>query len=85
MMKYLIVLAAMASQGCNHNHPPAPLPGDVDAGPATCATACANGERLGCDWSRATPMGHTCSEVCGNAAQSVPWNIVGLSKATSCR
>jgi len=68
---------------------PTPIPDAApvaDAGRVpSCATACANGAKLGCTWAtKKTPAGSTCLDVCSNAALSVPWNLAGLTKATSC-
>jgi len=65
---------------------PSPLPGPEDAppGPASCATACANQVKLGCV-PAATPRGASCVQVCTNADATVPWDVVGLTSATSCR
>lgn len=52
---------------------------------ATCATACAKGVELGCVWATVpTPQGASCTDVCQNASQTVPWDVVSLSKATAC-
>ena len=84
-MKTLTLLFAIACAAC------ATTPCVVDAKPCptpkptpTCATACANGSKLSCTWAAPTPQGHTCPEVCTNAAQTVPWNVTSLTNATSC-
>jgi hypothetical protein len=30
-------------------------------------------------------MGHTCAEVCTNAAQTVPWDVKALTAASTCQ
>lgn len=82
-MKTIILMLTMAFTGC------ATTPCSVDAKPcpapaATCATACANGAKHECGWANPTPAGHTCLEVCTNAAQTVPWNVAGLTSAATC-
>ena len=79
-----LMLAAIGCQSCAHNPPTPPTPTDGAAPSGSCTTACANGARLGCMYATPTPQGHTCLEVCANAAQSVPWDVVGLTAATIC-
>jgi hypothetical protein len=74
-----IVLSACATGPCPTGAGvPCPDPA------ATCATACAKGLELGCEWAEPTPMDHPCVEVCQNAAETVPWDVATLSKATAC-
>lgn len=47
---------------------PAPTPA---AGAATCETACAHLEQLGCSAAKPTPRGATCVEVCRNVEDSM--------------
>lgn len=87
-MKYLLLfvtLFAMGFQGCNHNGP-VPTPTEDAAAPSpSCATACARGAKLGCQYATPTPMGASCATVCENAAETVPWDIRGLTNATICK
>ena len=84
-MKTLTLILALAFAGCATTQPcpvetkPCPAPA------ATCATACAQGTKLGCVWATPTPMGGTCLEDCTNAAQTVPWDVKSLTVATSCQ
>lgn len=79
---YVAFLAFCLLSGCATT--PCPVGGQPCPAPATCDTACAHGHNLGCDWATPTPQGHTCLEVCQNAAQTVPWDVQSLTTATTC-
>ncbi len=84
-MKTIMLLFALTFAGC------ATTPCQTSATPCpatvpTCATACANGASLRCEWATPTPMGSTCEAVCENAATvGVPWNVGKLSTMTGCQ
>ena len=83
-MKTITLLLSLAFVGC------ATTPCSLDTtkpcpAPATCETACANGERLGCIWATPTPMGAPCLDVCRNAGLTVPWNVDALAAANTCQ
>lgn len=80
----LLALAALGCQSCAHNPPTPPTPTDGAVPSGSCTTACANGAHLGCVWATPTPQGAPCTTVCENAALTVPWDVVGLTKAASC-
>jgi hypothetical protein len=85
-MKTLTLIFALAFAGCATTTPcpvgtkPCPNPPA-----ATCETACLHGHNLGCEWATPTPQGHTCLEVCQNAALTVPWNVQALTTAVVCQ
>lgn len=80
---FLVALLMAMSPGCVTT--PCPTAGKPCPAVATCETACLHGRNLGCEWATPTPQGHTCLEVCDNAAQTVPWNVQDLTAASSCR
>ena len=98
-MKRLLALVVLALLGtgsgkCSPNPPtpivdaaPAPTP-VVDAAPAptapSCATACARAAVLGCNYAAPSPDGVTCTAVCQNAQQFVPWDLTCRTNITSC-
>lgn len=54
--------------GCqNPTWPVPPPPAALDAG-EPCATSCERYRQLGCEEGQPTPNGHSCEEVCNNAA-----------------
>lgn len=88
----LIALAGAICAGCPKPLPiPNPPTPDADAamppGPPSCATACARGVQLGCEWSRPTANGVPCSTVCANANRvdgPIKWSLPCRTTATSC-
>lgn len=62
----VMALIAMMCTGCAHKPPPPIVP----PGGATCASACARGEVLGCEWSKPTPNGVPCVDVCESLERS---------------
>ena len=52
--------------GCTPVSPIQPLPAD-------CQSACEHGQRLECAWSKPTPKGVPCFEVCESANRILPW------------
>jgi hypothetical protein len=84
MIRIILSAIVVACLACSHTQPQ-PTPVNTDAGQdISCGAACARGEFLGCEWAKPTPYGHQCSEVCGNAALTVPWDLFGLVHATTC-
>lgn len=74
----LAALLAMAFSSCTPINPtPAPQPAD-------CAAVCAHGFDLGCAWSRPTPNGVTCVQVCEDANTILPWSSECLASAATC-
>jgi hypothetical protein len=82
-MKNAILILTLAFAGCAATCPVGTKPCPVVT--PTCATACANGEKLGCIWATPTPLGASCVEFCGNAGMTIPWDVAKLSTATSCK
>ncbi len=83
-MKTITLFFALAIIGCATSPCPTGVSAPCPAPAATCETACLHGHNLGCDWATPTSQGHTCLEVCQNAAQTVPWNTAKLTTATTC-
>jgi hypothetical protein len=69
--------------GCPSNPTPPTPPTPVDA---TCASVCAKAATLGCDFSRPSPKGVSCTAVCENLkASGLPsWNLACMSSASTC-
>jgi hypothetical protein len=65
--------------------PPVP-PTDADAGAATCETACARLQQLGCPSGKPTPKGAPCLEVCEHVQASglIEWDLICIARAVSC-
>lgn len=73
---------------------PLPVPNGPDAsdaavppGPPSCATTCARGAQLGCDWARPTANGASCETVCANANRvdgPLRWDLACRTRATGC-
>lgn len=60
--------------------PDAPLP-------ATCAGACSNARRLGCEIGKPTPKGGTCEQVCENVQREnagAGFNVTCIARANAC-
>ena len=83
-MKTLLTILALICTACATTPCPVGSAQPCPAPAATCETACLHGHNLGCDWATPTPQGHTCQEVCANAALTVPWTVANLTAATSC-
>jgi hypothetical protein len=82
-MRYIAIVLCLFA--CCATTTPCPTGSSLPCpAPATCATACAQGDALGCAWAAPTPMGATCQAVCDNAAQTVTWDVKALTSATSC-
>ncbi len=62
-MKTLILVASLSLIWCS-SPGPAPAP---DPGKGTCAEACTNLRKLGCEEGQPTPDGATCEDFCTNA------------------
>lgn len=64
---------------------PAPGPDGPSTG-ATCETACARLEALGCEAAKPTPGGEECAAVCENAQASgfVKWDLGCRTEAPTC-
>jgi hypothetical protein len=78
----LVVLALITSASkCNPNPPPP----DAAVPVSSCSTACARGAALQCVWAQPTPLGASCSDVCVNAAHTVPWDVARLTSASACQ
>jgi hypothetical protein len=79
----LAMLAALF--GCGHV-PPMPPPAPMPPGGATCATACARGRALGCDWAKATPSGVECDAVCTifEASGTLSYGVECVTNARTC-
>jgi hypothetical protein len=73
--------------GCLACCKPGPVPGPVEPGnDATCETACARLEALGCEAAKPTPGGEECASVCANAQASgiVKWDLGCRTEASTC-
>jgi hypothetical protein len=85
---------ACASNPCPPNDPrvgaACPQPSDAGADgplPATCAGACTNMRRLGCEHGKPTPKGATCEQVCDNVQREnagAGFNVACIVQAASC-
>jgi len=83
LMAFAIVISLT---GCPRPMPPPIPPTDADAGGATCETACARMQQLGCPAGRPTPRGAPCIEVCAAAEASglISWNVACVTSANTC-
>ena len=80
-MKALAVAVSATLIWCSTQAPaPAPAP-PPDPGALTCATACENLRKLGCEEAAPTADGATCVEVCQNA-NNLP--VACITRALSC-
>jgi hypothetical protein len=92
-----LLLLALTLSGCPKPIPPPvdPTPDadagaiaqDADAAHYTCASVCQHGDKLGCAWSRPTPDGATCLDVCFNANRDdgpFRWDFACRTRAKSC-
>ena len=74
-------LVLSSCQGCHPqptpNPPPGPLPTIDGPVEASCASVCARGRLLSCDWAADTAQGHPCEEVCATATAGGPiqWSL----------
>lgn len=60
-------------------------PQPVPTPTASCATACANGSKLGCEWAEPTTIdGALCEDVCITSSKRVPWKVDCLTTTMSC-
>jgi hypothetical protein len=82
----LTMAALFFIAGCPRPIPPPVPPADVDAGVATCETACARLQAMGCRSGDPTPRGAPCVEVCRNTEESglVSWGVECVTRAMSC-
>jgi len=67
--------------------PPVPPTPDADAGAvASCASACARLQQLGCPAGRPTPKGVPCVEVCEdvNSSGLIVWDFDCVARALTC-
>ncbi|MES1205009.1 MAG: hypothetical protein ABUS79_03650 [Pseudomonadota bacterium] len=90
-MKAIALLAVfvLASVACPKPLPPPAPPApdaDTDGGPATCASACARLQVLGCPAGAPTPKGAPCVEVCENVQSSgiVSWDLDCIARGVTC-
>jgi hypothetical protein len=77
---------AIVFLSCTKPLPPPAPPTDVDAGAATCQTACARLQQLGCPAGEPTPKGVPCLEVCLRVQESglIDWNLDCVARALTC-
>lgn len=80
----VVSLAALVTIRCVKPVPPPVTPVDADGSAPSCASVCANGRRLGCTFSQATPKGATCETVCANDQPIAAWDLGCRTSATSC-
>ncbi len=79
-MRYLVLIAVLASLGCGHTKPvPTPQTG-------TCAEVCEHGSAMGCTWATPTRNGVSCLEVCRNASDDglLRWDLGCRARAVTC-
>lgn len=85
----MVVLAfaiVITLTGCPKPLPPPVPPTDWDGGSATCETACARLQQLGCPAGRPTPKGAPCQAVCENVMSSglIEWQLDCVARAITC-
>lgn len=80
----LALIAPCTVAGCPPTPAPDPPPTPTPV-PASCATVCANGASMHCNWAEPTPAGAPCVDVC-QAAQDFgeKWNLECRTNAASC-
>ena len=70
-MRFALLLAAALSSGfCQPQPGPPPGPAPLDGSVTACSASCSKYRELGCEEGKPTAKGHTCEEVCNNAAES---------------
>jgi hypothetical protein len=80
--RYLIAWCIAWCIACGPTPVPGPAPRET---PETCASACENFRKLGCEEGDPTPEGKTCEDVCTQAGQSyVGLDTQCVTRATSC-
>ena len=77
-MKSLAIVASLSLIWCSS---PGPAPAPAPSGAFTCATACANLRKQGCDEGQPTDAGATCEDVCTNAGD-LP--VACITRAATC-
>jgi hypothetical protein len=86
----LLVLAFFALSGCAPVAPIGPDPDATSSAPearrGTCAAACANMARLGCEAASPTPEGDSCEDVCKSVQASgiVKFDLGCRATASTC-
>lgn len=85
---FLALVTGLLVAGCplpGPPEPPGPPPGPHPQG-ATCVTACAKLNELGCPEGEPTPDGKSCEAVCENVQASgiISWNLDCRSVITEC-
>ena len=82
----LILVFFLASCTFPPSPGPEPEPPNPPVEPATCEGFCEHGETLGCEWTKPSPEGTTCVEVCESVQNSgiVTWDLECRVAAKSC-
>lgn len=74
-MRAAILLILLSA--CSHVPPPPPEG-------STCQSACERAEQLQCPWSKGTPNGVSCIELCEHTRDVFPYDLACMTKAMSC-
>ncbi len=88
-MRTVVVLVAFALAGCPAQPPKPPPTEEPDASrpTGTCASACENMRRLGCELGKPTPNGASCESVCDRVQREnggAGFNVHCLARASAC-
>ena len=76
-MRRLLMLCCLLTLSCA-TVPPTPTPA------YTCATACAHGAVLDCDWARWNPLEGSCAAQCADWRDTWGYNMQCMTTATTC-